>query len=285
MVKNTLAAVLALSAILIVSGCLGGSSSVPTDSTENENDVGTEDNSTSPGDETGDTGGGTEEENMPPKAVFKADSFTYTVGDKAKFDASASYDPDGEIKDYTWDFDSSDGIGMDARGKVVYHTFTAEGSFTVTLVVEDDSGATSTAQKTINVTSGAASGEKAVNIECDEGNSGTLSVPLNPLADSDKKHHWDMPENAVRVMVILEWTEDNWDLELDTGTGECPDNGEALASATGSDGTIKVIYSAPDGFLPTGQWFAHIAILNPDQHTPVVDTCDYKLIVTVYLLE
>jgi len=53
-------------------------------------------------------------------------------------DASASYDPDGEILWYRWSF--GDGIIEVTDEPKVEHTYPGDGTYTVTLVVEDDYG-------------------------------------------------------------------------------------------------------------------------------------------------
>ena len=63
------------------------------------------------------------------------------------FDASPSYDPDGEIVSYRWDF----GDGATAEGPQVSHAYDEDGEYTVALTVVDDSGAESTVTKTVVV--------------------------------------------------------------------------------------------------------------------------------------
>lgn len=63
------------------------------------------------------------------------------------FDGGASADPDGTITSYTWNF----GDGTTATGAYVSKTYNSSGSFTVTLTVKDDDGATTTASKVITV--------------------------------------------------------------------------------------------------------------------------------------
>jgi len=53
------------------------------------------------------------------------------------FDAEASYDTDGEIVRYDWDF----GDGTTAHGPVASHHFTEPGTYRVCLTVWDDDGA------------------------------------------------------------------------------------------------------------------------------------------------
>jgi hypothetical protein len=53
------------------------------------------------------------------------------------FDASESYDPDGDIVAYHWDF----GDGENASGQVVYHKYQEPGIYMVTLTVFDNNSA------------------------------------------------------------------------------------------------------------------------------------------------
>src|SRR5207248_4224328 len=59
------------------------------------------------------------------------------VGAAVSFNGSASFDPDGTPLTYAWDFDASDGVGVDATGPTPMHTYAASGTFTVTLAVSD----------------------------------------------------------------------------------------------------------------------------------------------------
>ena len=53
------------------------------------------------------------------------------LGVPVAFDGTASTDPDGDPLSYAWDFDASDGVGTDATGPTVSHTYAAAGDFTV----------------------------------------------------------------------------------------------------------------------------------------------------------
>jgi PKD repeat protein len=72
------------------------------------------------------------------------------VGEPVRFDASASYDLDGTIISYTWDFDASNGLQEDGEGVIVTHVYELPGRYTVTLIVVDDYGDLDT--DTLNVT-------------------------------------------------------------------------------------------------------------------------------------
>jgi len=78
--------------------------------------------------------------NQPPVADAEPESQTVFVGELAWFTGNMSYDPDGYIVSYDWDF----GDGTLGSGVTVSHAYTAAGNYTVTLTVTDDEGATDT---------------------------------------------------------------------------------------------------------------------------------------------
>jgi len=69
-----------------------------------------------------------------PVASFTENATTTLTGDVIHFDASESYDPDGTIESYFWDF----GDGTNASGVTVDHSYVDDGTYTVTLTVTDD---------------------------------------------------------------------------------------------------------------------------------------------------
>ena len=86
------------------------------------------------------------------------------------FDGSASSDPDGTVDGYSWDF----GDGTIATGATPSHAYINTGTFTVTLTVTDNLGATSTCSTTAIVTE--AGGNQPPN--CDAGGpyTGTAAI-------------------------------------------------------------------------------------------------------------
>lgn len=71
-----------------------------------------------------------------PAADFSFTPRNPQVGQSVRFDASTSFDADGQIVTYEWDF-NNDGV-IDAEGVVVDHIFETSGTFTVTLTVTDN---------------------------------------------------------------------------------------------------------------------------------------------------
>ncbi|MEM7111379.1 MAG: PKD domain-containing protein [Chloroflexota bacterium] len=86
--------------------------------------------------------------NQAPTAVFSANPTNGTAPLTVNLDASASSDSDGSIVSYVWDF----GDGNSDNGTTASHTFNTIGSYTITLTVTDDEGATDTTTQTVNVT-------------------------------------------------------------------------------------------------------------------------------------
>ena len=71
-----------------------------------------------------------------PVASFTCSSSTPSVNETVTFDASESYDPDGTIVDYAWDF----GDGTTGNGKIVNHAYGEADAYPVALTVTDNDG-------------------------------------------------------------------------------------------------------------------------------------------------
>jgi PKD repeat protein len=89
------------------------------------------------------TSGGGTAPNQPPVSKFTSS----VSGLDASVDGSASSDPDGSIASYAWDYgDHSTGSGATAA-----HTYAAAGTYSVTLTVTDNRGATSVSSAPVTV--------------------------------------------------------------------------------------------------------------------------------------
>jgi DNA-binding beta-propeller fold protein YncE len=78
--------------------------------------------------------------NQAPMASFEA--APGSAGSATRFDASGAADPDGTIVRYDWDF--GDGTLLPDGGPSPQHVYTQPGTYTVTLVVTDNEGASTT---------------------------------------------------------------------------------------------------------------------------------------------
>ena len=85
--------------------------------------------------------------NQPPIALFTYSPENPAANEDVTFDASESYNPDGEVVSYEWNF----GDGNTSSGKVVTHTYSTVGDYAVTLIVTDNDGALSAYSRAIMV--------------------------------------------------------------------------------------------------------------------------------------
>jgi PKD domain/RTX calcium-binding nonapeptide repeat (4 copies)/NHL repeat len=91
---------------------------------------------------------------VAPIAVFSANPASGNAPLTVSFDGSASSDPNGTIVSYAWAF----GDTQSGAGPQTSHTYTAAGTFTATLTVTDNDGATGQSSQTITVTGGGGAG-------------------------------------------------------------------------------------------------------------------------------
>ena len=78
----------------------------------------------------------------PPVPEFAVNSDSPTdpliVGQAITFNATASYDPDGTIVKYAWNFDDENTTTIETP--IITHTYTTADSYKVTLTIVDDHG-------------------------------------------------------------------------------------------------------------------------------------------------
>ncbi|MGW4898241.1 S8 family serine peptidase [Kitasatospora sp. NPDC004240] len=87
--------------------------------------------------------------NHNDRPVAKVGGFC-TVNGNCSLDSEGSYDPDGKLASYSWNF----GDGTTGSGQSVSHTFpySASGTYRTTLTVTDDKGGTGSASATVTCT-------------------------------------------------------------------------------------------------------------------------------------
>jgi PKD repeat protein len=99
-------------------------------------------------DDSGNTIGG---DNTPPVAdLSKGEPYTGQVNQDITFDGSNSYDPDGTIVKWWWEF----GDGNSSTGEIVTYQYSNPGTYTVTLQVLDDANANATDTATVTIVQG-----------------------------------------------------------------------------------------------------------------------------------
>jgi PKD repeat protein len=82
---------------------------------------------------------------LPPVAIFTVSNPVNTL--VVNVDGSASYDPDGIVVSYDWDF----GDGAVATGMTASHTYATPGTWTITLTVTDNNAMTGSATYEVTV--------------------------------------------------------------------------------------------------------------------------------------
>ncbi|MCK5134554.1 MAG: PKD domain-containing protein [Bacteroidales bacterium] len=82
-----------------------------------------------------------------PVLLFTVSDRSIVLGEEITFDATESYDFDGEIVDYHWDY----GDGNSGSGSVASHTYTSDSVYTVTLTITDNDGKTAAGSEMIFV--------------------------------------------------------------------------------------------------------------------------------------
>jgi PKD domain len=87
-------------------------------------------------------------QDTPPVALFTSSNPPILTLAPVLFNATTSYDPDGTIVTYSWNF----GDGTTGNGQVTSHSYNTAGPFTATLIVTDNSGSTSSAFSQITIT-------------------------------------------------------------------------------------------------------------------------------------
>lgn len=150
--------------------------------------------------------------NTAPSAVFSTNCALLDCS----FDATASTDSDGSIDAYDWDF----GDGATDTTVNPSHNYSAEGNFTITLIVTDNGGATSTSSQSVSVVS-----------------TGTSNNPPSVSFDSnctDLLCNFDASASSDSDGTIVTYV---WDYG-DFGTGAGQTSGHTYA--TGGDYTVML---------------------------------------------
>ena len=88
------------------------------------------------------------QENKPPTAVISSSTTMGNAPLTVSFDGSKSYDTEGQISSCRWNF----GDGTSGHGTTAGHTYKTPGSFTATLTVTDNGGATNTTTTPVIIT-------------------------------------------------------------------------------------------------------------------------------------
>ncbi len=143
-------------------------------------------------------------ENQPPVADAGSDKATL-VNEAVNFDGSNSFDTDGNIINYEWNF----GDGDTGQGSLVDHVYTEEGVYVVSLTVTDNDGAINTDWVLVDVTTVLGSPTAVINVD-------STNVFLGFSLNFDGSNSFDTDGNIINY----EWNFGDGD----TGQGSLVDH-------------------------------------------------------------
>jgi PKD repeat protein len=183
------------------------------------------------------------ETNEGPTASFVYSPANPKPGEKVNFNASGSSDPDGEIVSFQWDF----GDGRGDSGETVTHKYKNAGTFTVVLVVQDNSGNRGTASQTVSVTEGDSPTASFVYSPANPAESETIYFNASESDDPDGdivSFDWDFGDGtngtgetvthqyggSGSFTVLLKVTDDDGNIDTATQTVSVGDNQKPVAS-------------------------------------------------------
>ncbi|MEX0915212.1 MAG: PKD domain-containing protein, partial [Wenzhouxiangellaceae bacterium] len=147
--------------------------------------------------------------NSPPTAAFSVS----TNGLTADFNGGSSSDPDGSISSYSWDF----GDGASGSGSSTSHTYAADGTFTVTLTVMDNDGATDSTSQQVEVADNSGGGAPCTGCDTRSGSlSGSGDWDAQPdgnwfQSDGGRFQAWlEGPGSADFDLKLMRWNGSSW---------------------------------------------------------------------------
>ena len=166
--------------------------------------------------------------NAAPIASFSTDRTTGDIPVSVAFDGSASSDTDGTIASYAWTF----GDGATATGAVAAHAYIAAGTYTATLTVTDDQGATGS--KSVSITATAPNAAPTAKITTDKTSGPTpLVVAFSGAGSSDiASYSWTFGDGATSTAATVSHTYSA--AGVYTATLKVTDNRGATSTATTS---------------------------------------------------
>jgi PKD repeat protein len=89
--------------------------------------------------------------NQRPVVSFTVSPAEPRIRQEVKFDATDSYDPDGSIVEYRWDFDGDGTVDLTTSDPVVSYVYEESGTYNPVLTAVDDAGAAASYTGTIYV--------------------------------------------------------------------------------------------------------------------------------------
>jgi PKD repeat protein len=139
-------------------------------------------------------------DNRIPQARFTVSPTQGAENTLFTVDATNSNDPDGKVDRYAWDF----GDGKTATGRTATHRYATKGTYTITLTITDNKGATASTNH---------------NVQVDKGQAPVANFVVNPPSgEIGFPFHYDGSGSSDADGKIMKW---EWDFgDGAKGTGE-----------------------------------------------------------------
>ena len=166
-------------------------------------------------------------DNSAPTAAFDWSPSPPVPDENVSFNATGSSDSDGDITDYDWEIERSDGYADDFAGETTTLSFDSGGNYEATLTVTDNGGRSTTKTRTITV----------------ENASPTPSFATDP--------EWPMPGDRVTFDATASSDADgtitDYDWEIERSDGYADDfTGETTTVTFDSAGSYEVTLTVTD---------------------------------------
>jgi len=122
--------------------------------------------------------------NMPPEVSFMVTPAEPRINETITFDAGASYDPDGSIVTYEWDFNGDGLFDLSTSDPVATFTYSTPGYKTVTVRATDSDGASARDEYTLMIEDLAVSVHRTIStVQALPGSTFLVVVRIEPQMD------------------------------------------------------------------------------------------------------
>jgi serine protease len=166
--------------------------------------------------------------NVAPSASFSVSANLLDVDF-----TDSSTDSDGSVDSYSWDF----GDGNSSTEQNPSHSYASAGTYSVSLTVTDNEGASDTDSQTIDVTDGSVT------------TGGFTETDLAPSAGQNLSYTIDVPAGATALDVEISGGTGNADLVINFGSTPTRTNNDCIQQGAGNSHSCNI--SNPD----EGTWF------------------------------
>lgn len=175
--------------------------------------------------------------NNPPTADAGG-PYTGTVGNAISFDGSGSSDSDGTISSYSWKF----GDGATSIVENPSHAYATPGTYTATLTVTDDDGATDTSTASVTI------------------NGGSSQIHISSITPNNVGRG-----NTVNAVISGSGFEPGVEVSLSNGSGPTP----TISYQFVNENTINISISAKSNGPPKSSVF-DVVVTNPDLSSDIL---------------